>query len=161
MIAVKEMENIVRGSVGLVAASIGWLSPIHSLLVCALVFVTIDFITGVAASYKRAQRAGLKWGFESGKAWATVYKLFFIMAGIVLAWLIDTHILDFLHLRLANLFTGFVCGVEFWSYLENAAEISDHPIFKWLGKYMSDKLEDAIDADFDEKENTSDKTEKS
>lgn len=67
------------------------------------------------------------------------------MAGIVLAWLIDSYILAFLGLRLANLFTGFVCGVEFWSYLENAAEISEHPVFNWLKRYMKKKLDKAID----------------
>ena len=120
-------------------------APIGSLILCAAVFVAIDFITGILAGRKRAATAGEEWGIESGKAWRTIYKFCFIMAGIVLAWLIDSHILAFLGLRLANLFTGFVCGVEFWSYLENAAEISEHPVFKLLKRYMKKKLDKAID----------------
>lgn len=123
----------------------GFFAPIWSLILCATVFVSIDFVTGIMADRKRALAAGREWGIESGKAWKTVCKLCFIMAGIVLAWLIDCYILSFLGLRLANLFTGFVCGVEFWSYLENAAEISEHPVFRWLRKYMNKQLDNAID----------------
>lgn len=145
----KKMEHLFRWVFGVVAAGIGWLSDIHALLICSLVFVAIDFVTGVWASRIRAKRAGklAEWGFESGKAWRTVYKLCFVMFGIILAWLIDSYVLNFLNLKLANLFTGFVCGVEFWSYLENAAEISKHPIFKWLKKYMKDELDKGLRAD--------------
>lgn len=98
-------------------------------------------MTGVVASYKRDTRRGELWAFESEKAWTTIVKLFFVLAGIVLAWLIDAYILLFMTLNLANLFTGFVCGVEFWSYLENASEISNHPIFRWLKIYMKTQLD--------------------
>lgn len=45
-----------------------------------------------------------------------------VTVGIALTWLIDRFVLPFAELHLANLFTGFVCGVELWSYLENAAD---------------------------------------
>ena len=70
--------------------------------------------------------------------------MLFVMAGISLAWLIDAVILNFMTLNLAKLFTGFVCGVEFWSYLENAAEISRHPIFLHLKRFMKSKVDDAL-----------------
>lgn len=141
------MEKLFRIATGTFASAIAFFTPIHGLLICAFVFVGIDFITGIAASYKRSQKNHADWGFESYKAWRTVYKLVFIFGGIVLSWLIDTHVLAFMDMHLANLFTGFVCGVEFWSYLENAAEISEHPVFKWLRKYMKKKIDTAIDAD--------------
>lgn len=133
------------------AAAVAYFSPISSLLWCAFIFVAIDFVTGVWASYVRYKRAGLrdKWGFESSKAWNTVFKLLFIMCGIYLAWRIDTDILHFLNLRLANIFTGFVCGVEFWSYLENAAEISQHPIFRALKKVIKEKVDKELGFDTD------------
>ncbi|MDR2886335.1 MAG: phage holin family protein [Rikenellaceae bacterium] len=141
------MGNIFKYIAGSAVSLLALLAPVRPLIICALVFVAIDFVTGVAASYKRARRAGEPWGFESGKAWATVAKLAFVMGGIVLAWLIDVYILDFLNLNLAKLFTGFVCGVEFWSYLENAAEISDHPVFRWLRQFMKKKFYEKIGAD--------------
>lgn len=129
---------------GAAAGALGFFAPICPLIICAVVFITIDFVTGILASRKRCLTAGEEWGIESGKAWKTVYKLLFVMAGIVLAWMIDMWVLGFLELRLANLFTGFVCGVEFWSYLENAAEISEHPVFRYFKRYMKKKAGDTL-----------------
>ncbi len=139
------MENLIKYSWGGLAALLGVLAPIRPLVVCAMCFIAIDFVTGVIASHKRAAKAGVAWGFESDKAWNTVSKTAFVMAGIVLAFLIDEFILKFMELRLANIFTGFVCGVEFWSYLENASEISEHPVFRMVKKVMKEKIEEKID----------------
>lgn len=139
------METILKYCTGAVTAVLSLLAPIQGLIICAMIFITIDFVTGIMASYKRAGRTGTEWGFESAKAWTTVYKLGFVMAGIVLAWLIDYCILDFMNLRLAKIFTGFVCGVEFWSYLENAAEISNHPLFRKLGRVLRRKFDKEMD----------------
>lgn len=138
------MENIIKYIFGAVCGLLSLLAPIQNLILCAVIFIAIDFVTGVSASRVVAMRRGLPWAFESEKAWDTVLKLCFVLAGIVLAWLIDSHILAFMHLNLANLFTGFVCGVEFWSYLENAAQISNHPIFRYLKRFMKRKIEEGI-----------------
>lgn len=138
------MENILKYIFGAVCGILSLLAPIHNLILCAVIFVAIDFVTGVAASKVVATRSGAPWAFESDKAWDTILKLCFVLSGIVLAWLIDSHILAFMNLRLANLFTGFVCGVEFWSYLENASQISNHPIFRYLKRFMKRKIEEGI-----------------
>lgn len=57
-----------------------------------------------------------------------------------MAWTLDSLVLDFAHLNLAKVFTGFVCGVEFWSYLENAADISNHPMFSALRNLMKGRI---------------------
>jgi phage-related holin len=132
------MERYLSGTA---AGLLSLLAPVRPLVLCALIFVAIDFVTGVMASRKRARKRGEPWGFESEKAWNTVAKLFFVMAGILLAWLIDAWILPHMNLRMANIFTGFVCGVEFWSYLENAAEISEHPAFRALKKLMKNSYD--------------------
>lgn len=140
------MENLHKTAIGAFSALLSIFAPVQALICCALVFVTIDFLTGIIAGYKRAQRRGSTWGFESEKAWKTIYKLVFIFGGIMLAWLIDHYILSFMELHLANIFTGFVCGVEFWSYLENAAEITQHPIFRRLRKEMQTRLDRELNA---------------
>jgi hypothetical protein len=66
------------------------------------------------------------------------------MAGIVLAWMLESMVLTFAELHLAKIFTGFVCGVEFWSYLENAADISGHPIFTALRNLLKGKVENTL-----------------
>lgn len=125
---------------GIVAALIALLCPITPLIITATFFVAIDFLTGILASYVASKNSGQKWRLESRKAWRTVYKLCFIVTGIVMTWLVDSLVLGFMELNLANLFTGFVCGVELWSFVENAATISQSKLFKWLGRWIKSKL---------------------
>lgn len=109
---------------GIVTGVLSFFAPVEPLLLCAMAFVAVDFLTGVLADRRRAHTEGRTWRFESRKAWKTIHKLSFVMAGIVLAWMLDGVMLPFVELRLANIFTGFVCGVEFWSYLENASLVT-------------------------------------
>ena len=114
------------------------------LFVTVVLFEAMDFITGVVKSAVLAKRAGRRFAFESVKAWRTIYKVVFILIGIVLAEMLDKTIAEETRLRFANWFTAFCCGVEFWSFLENAAVISDHPLFRWLRKFMKLKVEDQL-----------------
>jgi phage-related holin len=138
------MENSVKYLWGAATAVAALLAPIQGLVLCALVFVAIDFATGVWASRCRARRAGVAWSFSSRRAWTTTLKLVFVMAGIMLAWLLDSVVLTFVELHLAKLFTGFVCGVEFWSYLENAADISGQPLFRAIKRLLKRKVDDTL-----------------
>lgn len=121
------------------------LCPIAPLIATALVFITIDFITGIMASRAVARREGREWWIESRKAWRTVYKAGFTAVAIIMMWLIDHVLLDFMNLNLANMFTGFVCGVELWSFLENASTISDSPLFSWLGRWVKRRVTREVD----------------
>ena len=80
------------------------------------------------------------WYFESCEAWRTVLKLGLTVTAIAMAWLIDSCVLDFMQLNVARLFTGFTCGVELWSFLENAAQLSDAPLFHWLRRYVRRRI---------------------
>lgn len=128
---------------GLFTSLCALFAPVRGLILCALVFVAIDFATGIAASRCRARREGLAWRFSSRRAWNTVLKLVFVMAGIVLAWLLDSVVLTFVEIHLAKIFTGFVCGVELASYLENAADISGHPLFTALKRLLKNRVDKA------------------
>ena len=130
------MEMLFKYISAVVASLCGLLCPIAPLICSALLFVAIDFITGILASRIAARREGRMWWFESRKAWRTVAKAGFVATAIVMMWVIDHELLDFMHLNLAKLFTGFVCGVELWSFLENAASISDSPLFEMLGRWV-------------------------
>ncbi len=141
------MENALKYLCGAVTGLWGRFAPVQGLILCAWAFVAIDFATGVVASRVRARRAGLEWRFSSRRAWNTVWKLVFVMAGIALAWLLDSVVLTFVELHLAKVFTGFVCGVEFWSYLENAADISGHPVFRALKRLLKKKVDGAMKDD--------------
>ena len=118
------------------------------LFVTVTIFELVDFITGVIKSGVVNKRNGKSFAFESIKAWRTIYKYVFILIGIWLAEMLDQTVTEETRLRFANYFTAFCCGVEFWSFLENAAVISDHPVFRWLRKFMKFKLEDEMGMTF-------------
>lgn len=139
------MEVLFKFISGALASLAALLCPIAPLVVTAALFVIVDFITGVVASRAEARREGRKWWFESRKAWRTLLKLGFVAVAIVMTWLLDYHIVGFLHLNLANLFTGFICGVELWSFLENAASISRSPLFEWLGRWVRRHIDSKVD----------------
>lgn len=118
------------------------LLPVHVLIYCCMIAVTIDFITGNIADYHRKKRSGQRYSFQSEKAWGTLWKIFFVIVGIGFAHMIDIYVLGFAPvLHLPEFFTAYFTGTLFWSFLENAAEVSNDPVFNWLKKYMKDKSE--------------------
>ncbi len=139
------MEILCKYISATVAGLCAMLCPIAPLIATALVFIAIDFVTGIMASRAVARREGRDWWIESRKAWRTIYKAGFTAVAIIMMWLIDHVLLGFLNLNLANLFTGFVCGVELWSFLENATTISSSPLFSWLGKWVKRRVEKEVD----------------
>ena len=135
------MEVLFRYFSAFVASLCGLLCPIAPLITTATLFIVVDFITGVVASHAEARREGRRWWFESRKAWRTVIEAGFVAIAIVMMWVLDYHVLEFMNLNMAKLFTGFVCGVELWSFLENAATISRAPLFEWMSRWVKRRVE--------------------
>ena len=138
--AVRPMEALFRFVSGVAAGIAALFAPIGPLAATTVVFIGVDFLSGVAADRAAALREGRAWYFESCKAWRTVLKLALALTAISMAWLIDSCVLDFMRLNLARLLTGFTCGVELWSFLENAAQLSDAPLFRWLRRYVHRRI---------------------
>ena len=138
------MEALYRFVSGLAAGIAALFAPIQPLVVTSLLFIAVDFLSGVLADRADARHAGREWYFESGKAWRTVLKTGLVITTIAMAWLLDRCVLDFMQLNLAKLFTGFTCGVELWSFLENAAQLSEAPLFRWLRRYAKRRVEDHL-----------------
>ena len=132
---------------GVGAAFWGSFAPIQDMLLGGFIFIGIDFIVGCIASYKRAKRRKTRWFFESAKAWNTIYKLAFSLIAVSLSHYLDTKIFDFVDLKLPNMVAGFVCGTEFWSFLENAGDISEHLVFKAIRKITKRKINRVIDCE--------------
>ena len=139
------MEALFKYFSGLTVAFAALLCPITSVIVTALSFILVDFVTGVCASRAVARREARTWWFESRKAWRTVAKAGFVAIAIVMMWIIDHCLLEFMHLNLANLFTGFVCGVELWSFLENAQTISGSSLFEWMGRWVRRRVGEEVE----------------
>lgn len=129
---------------GLILGFAALFSPIKSIVICALVFIAIDFVTGVLASRCEARQRGEKWFFSSHESWRTIRKAGFVLLTITMSWLIESCILDFITLNLTRIIAGAICGVEMWSFLENASVLSDAKIFEWLRNYVKRKVEKEI-----------------
>ena len=134
------MEVLFRYFSAFVASLCGLLCPITPLIVATTLFIGVDFVTGVIASRAEAKRQGQRWWFESRKAWRTIIKAGFVAIAIVMMWGVDCYVLEFMHLTIAKLFTGFVCGVELWSFLENAGELSDGPLFRAIRRVARHRI---------------------
>ena len=63
---------------------------------------------------------------------------------IAMSWLIECCILSFVTLNLTRIIAGAICGVEMWSFLENASVLSDAKLFEWLRNYVRRKVEKEI-----------------
>ncbi len=133
---------------GIVLGFAALFAPIQPVVMCALSFILVDFVTGVVASRCEARRRGEAWYFSSYEAWRTIRKAGFVMLTIGMCWLIECCILNFITLNLTRTIAGAICGVEMWSFLENASVLSDAKLFEWLRKYVKRKVEREI-GDYD------------
>lgn len=127
-------------------------APIRPLVCCALLFVAVDFVTGVLADRSVARDEGRRWCFESRLAWRTVRKAGFVVISIAMMWLIESCILDFVESNVTRLFTGFICGVEMWSFLENASQLSDSRLFGWMRRYVRRRMKNELGDEYLEEE---------
>ena len=139
------MEALYRYISGVILSLGSLFTPITPLIWCVVAFIAVDFLSGVYASRHRAEQNHKAWYFESAEAWRTLHKLGFAIIAVAMAWLIDEHILDFMELNLARLFAGFVCGVELWSFLENASQISDAQLFEWMRRCVHRRIRKEVD----------------
>lgn len=138
------MEALFRFVNGLLLGLTALFAPIKPVILCALAFILVDFVTGVLASRCEAKKRGEKWYFSSREAWRTIRKAGFVLLTIAMSWLIEYCILDFVTLHITRIIAGAICGVEMWSFLENASVLSDGKLFTWLRNYVQRKVEKEI-----------------
>lgn len=133
-------QKCLKIASGVVAGCAGLFAPAVPLMMAALMFMVVDFVTGVLADRRIAQSNEQEWHFESRRAWCSVRKISLVMVGIVMASALDGILAGVIGVDIAKIYTGFVCGVEFWSYLENASVLSDKKLFRSLRSLVGDRL---------------------
>lgn len=134
------MEALCRCVSGTAAALALFFAPIGPLVGCSLLFIAIDFCSGVAADRAMARRQGRAWFFESAAAWRTVTKAALVIVTLAMGLLLERWVLVEAACAPTRLFAGFACGVELWSFLENAAQLSEAPLFRLLRRYVRRRI---------------------
>ena len=138
------MEALFRYFSGCLVALAALFAPVVPLVWCVVGFIAFDFLTGVLASRHEARSAGRAWFFSSYEAWRTVRKAGFAVMAIAMSWIVESCVLNFMTLNLTRIIAGAICGVEMWSFLENASVLSDAKLFEWLRNYVKRKVEKEI-----------------
>ena len=138
------MEAIFRHVNAAMIGLFALFAPIEPMVWSALLFVAVDFVTGVLASRHEARSAGRAWFFSSYEAWRTVRKAGFAVMAIAMSWIVESCVLNFMTLNLTRIIAGAICGVEMWSFLENASVLSDARLFMWLRNYVRRRVEKEI-----------------
>ena len=133
--------NIVTGFFAAVA---GYFSPTKGMAIVMLAAIVIDLVSGVWAALVRRE------GIQSKKLWRTAYKILFAFVILNLMHSIDKE-MGFSGISTAQIIALFITGFEVWSIFENAAVITDHPMFRALQKYMSKEVKDKTGIDLNEK----------
>lgn len=122
----------------LIGYLIAFFAPIVPVLVAVGVLISLDTVTGIAASRKRGEK------ISSKKLKAVVIKTLLYNIGIIAAFIIEKHITDFIPFQKVVL--GAIATVEFLSLLENISDVTGKNIVKIVMEYFQKKGSAAIDS---------------
>lgn len=126
---------------GVAISIMGYFAPVQDVIMVMVLTVIVDMITGIWASVREGR------GVKSRRLTKTAVKIVLYAMIIYLLFCVDKELQMFeVHRAVAWLIVGF----EIWSILENAARITDHPIFRILKKYMNDRVKETTGVRLDE-----------
>ena len=123
-----------------------YFTPIGMVILVIIIFVTVDFLTGILASRK------LKIPVKSKNMRATVTKLLCYFITIVLAFLIQKEIIKYEWFEIMNISAGFIVLAEFKSVNENLEVLTGNPIFSTIFKAINNIFKKNTDIDIKDNE---------
>lgn len=112
----------------LIALGIAYFSAIVPLVIVVLIFIFIDFITGMYASYKRKEPV------ISSKLKKTIEKFAFYSIAILCAHMFQIEMMPWI--ALTNIVAGFIALVELLSIYENIRSITGLDLVKQVKDYI-------------------------
>lgn len=159
------INTIWKFLAGLIGAGFALLLPVKDLIYIVLTCTAIDFAVGIMASHKRHYAAKPRtrrvwWTYiirppewlQSKRMWRTGEKCVLIVIGIYMFYQLDITILENTNRLLARIFAGFISAVELYSFLENAAYLTDYAPFRAAKKIVRDRVEKETGIDLDQVE---------
>lgn len=118
-----------------ISATIAFLEPINVLFLWLIIFIMVDFISGIYASLVEGKI------ITSRKLQNTVGKFVMYATALFLLHGIDVYMLPFIDLYLARIGCTLICGIELYSVFENCYRITGNPVFKILTQTTLRKIE--------------------
>lgn len=125
-------------------AIMGFLEPLWVMLLWFLIFIMVDFISGIYASLIEGQL------ITSNKMQNTVIKFIMYATAIFLLHGIDAYMITFTKLYLARIGCTLICGIELYSIFENCYRITGNPVFKILTQFTLKKIEENTGVDLND-----------
>jgi phage-related holin len=127
-----------------ITATIAFLEPINVLFLWLLIFIMVDFISGIYASLIEGNFV------TSHKMQKTVIKFVMYSTALFLLHGIDVYMITFAKLYLARIGCTLICGIELYSIFENCYRITGNPVFKILTQFTLKKIEENTGVSKDE-----------
>lgn len=117
-------------------ACLAYFADVKNLFHAVLVFMVIDWITGVYASYKLRTK-GVSW-FTSYKMRRTIEKFVFYMMAIAVSYIFRVEFLD--SIPLGKIVAGYIAITEIKSIFENISRIMGISLFNEIWLIIKDKF---------------------
>lgn len=125
-------------------ATIGFLEPISVLFLWLLIFLMVDFITGIYASLVEGNYV------TSQKMQRTVVKFIMYATSVFLLHGIDVYMLPFVDLYMARIGCTLICGIELYSIFENMYRVTGNDVFRILTQFTLKKIEQQTGVDIND-----------
>ena len=116
-----------------------YFAPISSLIHVVLLFILLDFLTGMYASFKTKQK------IISSRLRKTIEKFVCYSLAIIVAHIFQTEIMPWLNFT--QLVAGFIAAVELLSIAENIKLITGLDLVKRFRDYIMSQFKKKIDID--------------
>lgn len=127
-----------------ISAIIIFLEPINVLFLWLIIFIMVDFISGIYASLVEGKI------ITSHKLQKTVGKFVMYATALFLLHGIDAYMITFTKLYLARIGCTLICGIELYSIFENCYRITGNVVFKILTQFTLKKIEENTGVSKDE-----------
>lgn len=125
---------------------IGFLEPINVLFLWLLIFIGVDFVTGIYASLTEGKFV------TSHKMQKTVIKFIMYATALLLLHGIDVYMLPFAELYLARIGSTLICGIELYSIFENCYRATGNQVFKVLTQFTLKKIKEQTGVEINDKQ---------
>lgn len=135
-----DLEFFVKISIWFVAL----LTPINGVMGALIMLITIDFVTGIVASFKLGRK------IRASAMVNTVHKFLIYLLVTLAAHITEVEVIP--ELPIMKVTSGFIALVELRSIYENFNEIFGLDIWKYIKNVLNKKDIDSLIPDQDDRE---------